>query len=115
MNDSPTADPNGDGISNLMEFALGGAPMVSSQAVQPALRKLAADWVFEYDCSDVSMAPATTQVVEYGNHHSGWTPVIIPALSAGIVEITSESSSDNVKVTIPANETQTFIRLKVSK
>jgi hypothetical protein len=115
VNDSPTADPDGDGISNLMEFALGGAPMVSSQAIQPTLRKLTANWVFEYDRSDVSMAPATTQVVEYGNNLSGWTQVIIPALSAGIVEITSGSPSDKVKVTIPTNGTQTFIRLKVSK
>jgi hypothetical protein len=67
------------------------------------------------DRRDVSMAPATTQVVEYGNNLSGWTPVIIPALSEGIPEITSGSSSDKVKVTILANKTQAFIRLKVSK
>ena len=32
----PLDDPDRDGISNLMEFALGGAPMVSSQAILPA-------------------------------------------------------------------------------
>ena len=61
------------------------------------------------------MILAIIQVVEYGNNLSGWTPVIIPALSENILEITSGSSSDNVIVTILANETQAFIRLKVSK
>ncbi|MEY4570468.1 MAG: hypothetical protein RLZZ398_1907, partial [Verrucomicrobiota bacterium] len=114
VNDSPTADPDGDGISNLIEFALGGAPMVSSAAILPMFTNPGAAWVFEYNRSDAAQS-STTQVVEYGNNLSGWTPVTIPASSAGMVEITPGSPSDRVKVTIPNQGNQTFIRLKVSK
>jgi hypothetical protein len=60
-------------------------------------------------------APATTQVVEYGSDLTGWTQVAIPATSAGIVTITPGSPADRVKVTIPNQGNQLFVRLKVSQ
>jgi hypothetical protein len=81
----------------------------------PALSKSGGDWVFEYERSDLSLSPATVQIVEYGSNLTGWTPVSIPATSAGIVTITPGSPTDHVKVTIPAGGTKTFVRLKVSK
>jgi hypothetical protein len=114
VNDSPTADPDGDGMSNLMEFALGGAPMASSAAILPTFTNSGAAWVFEYNRSDAAQS-STTQVVEYGNNLSGWTPVTIPATSAGMVEITPDTPSDRVKVTIPNQGNQMFVRLKVSQ
>ena len=115
VNDGPLADPDGDGITNLMEFILGGAPIVSSQTILPTLAKSGVDWVFEYDRSDASMPPATTQIVEYGSDLTGWTAVTIPATTAGIVTITPGSPSDHVKVTLPAGGSQQFARLKVSQ
>ncbi len=88
--------------------------MVSSQALQPTLTKPAGDWVFEYNRSDAAQS-STTQVVEYGNNLSGWTSVNIPALSSGIVTITSGSPSDRAKVTIPDQGSSTFVRLKISQ
>jgi autotransporter-associated beta strand protein len=114
VNDSPSADPDGDGISNLMEFALGGAPMASSAAILPTFTNPGAAWVFEYNRSDAAQS-STTQVVEYGNNLNGWTPVTIPASSAGMVEITPGTPSDRVKVTIPNQGNQIFVRLKVSR
>jgi autotransporter-associated beta strand protein len=115
VNDGPLDDPDRDGIYNLMEFTLGGAPMTSSQAILPKLANSGGNWVFEYDRSDFSLAPATTQVVEYGSNLTGWTPVTIPATTAGIVTITPGSPSDHVKVTLPASGNQVFARLKVSQ
>ncbi len=115
VNDGPLHDPDKDGISNLLEFTLGGAPMVSSQSDLPAFSKAAGDWVFEYERSDLSLSPATVQIVEYGSNLTGWTPVLIPATSAGIVEITPGSPSDHIKVTIPAGGPSTFVRLKISQ
>jgi hypothetical protein len=114
VNDSPTADPDGDGISNLMEFALGGAPMASSQTILPTLTKSAGDFVFEYDSSAGALA-SIIEVVEYGSDLSGWTPVAVPTTSAGIVTITPSGPTDHVTVTIPSQGTQIFVRLKVSQ
>ena len=115
VNDGPLADPDSDGVSNVLEFILGGAPIVSSQAILPVLAKSGINWVFEYDRSDVSMAPATTQIVEYGSNLTGWTAVAIPATTSGIVTITNGSTSDHVKVTLPVGGNQQFVRLKVSQ
>jgi hypothetical protein len=115
QNDGPLDDPDFDGITNLLEFALGGAPTVSSQAILPILTRPGGAWSFEYDRSNLSLSPATTQVVEYGSDLTGWTPVTIPTTSAGIVTITPGSPSDHVKVTIPDPGTQVFVRLKVTQ
>ena len=115
VNNGPLDDPDRDSISNLMEFALGGAPIVSTQAILPTLKKSATAWVFEYNRSNASLSPATVQVVEYGNELTGWTSLPIPTTSAGPVTITPGSSSDRVSVAIPNGGNKTFVRLKVSQ
>ena len=115
VNDKPLDDPDRDGISNLMEFALGGAPIVSSQSISPVLTKSSSDWIFEYNRNDLSLPPATTQMIEYGSDLVGWTQVIIPTASSGTVVITDGSPSDRIKVTIPNQGSKAFVRLKVSQ
>jgi alpha-galactosidase len=116
LNDGPKDDPDHDTIVNLMEFALGGAPMVSDPSILPELMKSPGGvWSFEYERSDLALPPATTQVVEYGDDLTGWTPVIIPATSSGMVTITPGSPSDHVKVTLPDPGTKVFVRLKVTQ
>ena len=115
VNDGSLDDPDKDGITNVLEFTLGGAPMTSSQAILPALFKPGADWVFEYERSHLSLPPNTTQVVEYGGDLTGWTPIAIPATSAGTVTITPGSSSDLVRVVIEELGSSGFVRLKVTR
>jgi autotransporter-associated beta strand protein len=116
VNDGPNDDPDHDGIANLLEFALGGVPMVSGQAILPKLTKSTGGvWEFEYDRSDLSLAPATTQVVEYGDDLTGWTAVPVPTTSNAVVTITPGSPSDHVKVSIPNPGSQLFVRLKVTQ
>jgi len=68
-----------------------------------------------YDRGMDSRPPATTQIVEYGTDLSGWTQVVIPATSGGIVAITPGVSSDHVTVTIPNQGGKMFARLKVGQ
>ncbi|MEI6606098.1 MAG: Ig-like domain repeat protein [Verrucomicrobiota bacterium] len=109
-------DPDHDGIPNIMEFALGGNPLLASRAILPALTQPSVGTrAFEYDRSAASRPPTTTQVVEYGSDLTGWIEVAIPAASLGDVTITTGSSSDHVKVAIPSLGTKGFARLKVSQ
>ena len=113
VNDGPGDDPDGDGIPNLLEFVLGGNPLQSSNGMLPTLKHAFTGWVYEYDRSDVSVPPATTQVVEYSTDLVTWTSVIIPANSAGAVTITPGSPSDHVSVALPNLGRAGFVRLKV--
>jgi len=115
VNDGLMDDPDHDGIPNLLEFVLGGNPMLASRAILPALTHVSGVWAFEYDRSDLSLPPATTQVVEYGSDLTGWTAITIPATSGGSVTITPGSPSDHVKVAIPSPGPRTFARLKVTQ
>ncbi len=114
VNTGPNDDPDRDGIVNLLEFTLAGAPMMSGQEILPELtQSIGGVWSFEYDRSDLSLPPATTQTVEYGDNLTGWTSVAIPAASSGIVTITPGSPTDHVKVTLANPGNKVFVRLKV--
>jgi autotransporter-associated beta strand protein len=115
VNDGPLADPDRDGISNLLEFTLGGAPMAGSRTILPALTYIGGAWLFEYERSDLSLAPASLQEVEYGSDLTGWTALTIPATSAEPVTITPGSPTDHVKVTLPDLGAGGFVRLKVTQ
>jgi len=114
VNDGPLDDPDHDGIPNLLEFVLGGDPLVPSQAVLPVLAKSAGSWTFEYDRSSLSLS-STSQVVEYGSNLTGWDSLPIPATTFVGVTITPGTVSDHVKVTLPAMGAGGFVRLKVSQ
>jgi autotransporter-associated beta strand protein len=114
VNDGPLDDPDFDGFSNLLEFALGGEPMVSSQVIRPMLTQTGGNWVFSYQRSHLSK-PGTTQTVEYGDALSGWLPLGIPEETAGAVTITPGVFSDLVEVVIPAQGDKRFVRLSVSQ
>ena len=115
VNDAALDDPDRDGMCNLMEFALGSTPMISSQPMLPQLAKPGQAWVFEYNRSDASAAPATIQTIEYGSNLAGWTAVTVPANTSGIFTITDGASSDRVQVALPASGSSMFVRLKVSQ
>ncbi|MCU0781163.1 MAG: Ig-like domain repeat protein, partial [Akkermansiaceae bacterium] len=113
-NDGPLDDPDHDGFPNLLEFVLGGSPMLSSQAIQPRLTQSGGGWVFAYERSHLAKS-STTQVVEYGDDLTGWTPLTIPLESAGAVTITPGATSDLVEVVIPPQAGRCFVRLKAGQ
>jgi autotransporter-associated beta strand protein len=115
LNDGALADPDGDGVSNLLEFTFGGSPLISSRAILPTFTNLSGTGVFKYNRSNVSISSSLTQVVEYGSDLAGWTSVVIPATSSGIVTVIPDSPLDHVSVAIPMSGSKQFVRFKVSQ
>jgi hypothetical protein len=109
----PTADPDNDGISNLLEFTLGGGnPVVSSQAILPTQATVGADQVLSYKRNDESEAPATTQFGQWSTDLGSWTDV------TPVLVNENGTLPDDMTVTVPNSNAvagKLFLRLKVVK
>lgn len=110
------ADPDGDGISNGLEFVLGGEPNPAnpgsnSTAILPTLTVSGGNMVFAYNRADA--AAYLNPTVEFNTGLSGsWTTAVDPGNST--ISVTDGSPSDTVTVTIPTSgNPRMFARLKV--
>ena len=110
-----TDDPEGDGLPNLVEFALGSHPMKVSTGVTPSVSHHGEEIVFEYNRSDQSRPPVTTQVVQYSSDLKHWVSVVVPAASNSEVMITDNGAFDHVRVTIANAGEKLFMRLGVTE
>ena len=113
------ADPDQDGISNLLEYVLNGEPKSASLAILPTLDASGENFVFTFFRKSASKDD-TTQVFQYNSDLSStWTNVTIPTTSNGSVAITADTPSagiERVVVTVPKNgATTVFGRLSVTK
>jgi autotransporter-associated beta strand protein/T5SS/PEP-CTERM-associated repeat protein len=106
----PSADPESDGITNLMEFVLGGSPVASSQSILPTLATVGSDIVLSYTRNDDSES-ATTQVGQWSTDLINWNDVIPTLVNE------NGSSADDMSITVPngnAANGKLFLRLKTS-
>ena len=110
----PGADPDDDGIANLLEYVLeGGDPSVSSADILPTLDASGANFVFTY--LRRAAATGTTQTFQYGTDLSGWTDVAIPG-GAGVVVTDLGGGIDEVEITVAKGvNSKLFGRLQVSQ
>ncbi len=115
-----TADSDNDGISNGIEFVIGGDPSgpgSDSNALLPTVTKTATQLVFVYRRTDASAG--TTQVVEYSSTLApgAWTTAVNgtagvttlqenDAFGAGVDRVT-------VSIPLPAGGAKLFARLRV--
>ena len=122
------ADPDGDGVSNLTEFALGSDPMGTSQALVPALTRNVGTGLMEYSfprrkgtMAGTTVSGATVQSVQYqvmtSTNLTHWVTG-----SSELVEVGSPTSlnTEMEKVTVrsanPApGETKRFFRLRLDR
>ncbi|MDB6071319.1 MAG: hypothetical protein JWL81_2490 [Verrucomicrobiales bacterium] len=102
------ADPDQDGISNLMERALGGNPTVASPEILPALDPEA--WLLNLIYTRAKAFPDLTLTVQESADASlgNWIPAV------GTEELTDLGTTERVVFTAPpgGNERK-FLRLKV--
>lgn len=108
----PTADPDKDGIDNLLEFTLGGNPVVSSQAILPTQATVGSNQVLSYKRSDESESPATTQVGQWSTDLNSWTDV------TPVLVNENGTAPDDMTVSVPTSSAvagHLFVRLKVVK
>jgi hypothetical protein len=116
------ADPDNDGLINLMEFVLNGSPSVSDSAIAPTLNTSGTDFVFTFNRRDDSEA-GSTLLFQYSADLTSWTDVTVGASSgvvgAATLGVTENATApDAISVSVPktvAPGGKLFGRLKASQ
>lgn len=113
-NNQPGADPDNDGIANLVEYLLqGGNPSVNTTNSLPSVNTSGANFVFTYFRR--AAATGTTQTFEYGTDLDGWTSVAIPG-GSGVTVSDQGGGIDKVEISVAkGSNSSLFGRLKVVK
>ena len=122
-NTAPEVDFDNDGLSNLLEFVLGGDPTISQNNVRPTVTASGSNLVVTFTRSDASEAQPVAVKVQVSDNLVTWNPaddiVIDAATNPGPIGGTGASytvddtgSIDTIVVTIPKGvATKKFARV----
>jgi autotransporter-associated beta strand protein len=124
-NTAPEVDFDNDGLSNLLEFVLGGDPTISQAGIAPGVSTSGTDLVLTFKRSDASeLAPAVTVKVELSTDLTFSTPaqdiIIGPAADPGPIApsgasytVSNSGGLDTIIVTIPqGSDPKKFARVQ---
>ncbi len=111
-NGAPTANPSGDGVVNLVKFALGGSPNVAGSTSLPTAAASAGNLTFTYHV-EVAATAQYTIGAESSTDLSSWTPVVHGTGGATIATSTVDADTDRVVVTLPSAVPRVFVRLRI--
>jgi autotransporter-associated beta strand protein len=125
----PTADPDNDGVANLLEFVLGGTPTMSDASILPtaAIDAGGLNLLLSFKRSDLSQTD-TTLVLQIGTDLATWPPSsevtigpvsdVTGTLPGEVAYVITENAEqpDDIVITIPNGiELRKFIRIKATK
>ena len=108
---TPAGDPDGDGISNVLEYVIGGDPRVSSTSYLPGEAIDGTDLVLSYERSDASEAD-TTQTGQWSTNLTDWNDL------APVLVNENAADPDSMEIRIPLTNAvggKLFGRLNVTK
>jgi autotransporter-associated beta strand protein len=90
----PTADPDGDGINNLLEYTLNGNPTLADTSILPTATRTATHFVFTFTQREESHG-TILQSFEYSSSLDVWTPLNITSPTAA--EVTLDPASNGAR------------------
>ncbi len=116
---APEANPSGDGIPNLLKFALGGDPLLAQPDLLPAavIDSAAAatpDFVFTYERALAAVAAGLVFTNELSPDLLVWNPIVHGEAGANITVTPLDAALEQVEVRLPAPVARAFLRLRVT-
>lgn len=112
-----SADPDNDGMINLMEYFLDGSPTTFTAA--PAVTTNATDLSISFKRRDDAEADVTSQFVRVSTDLVNWTDVAIPTVSGSVSGVTftvseNGAAADDVTASVPmGTDVKKFLGVKV--
>jgi autotransporter-associated beta strand protein len=111
----PGADPDNDGLNNLLEFVLGGNPKSGVQAsVGPKVQTTANDLILTFNRSSASKLQPVGLKVQISGDLNTWNPaddIVIGATSGSSYTVTEMDGYDLIVVTISKSGPTRFARV----
>lgn len=109
-----TADADGDGIPNGVEFLTGGNPVIASRSKAPTFLRTLLNgspvFVYQFARSRAAIGQ-TTPTVQYSVDLENWTNAVAGESGVTVSSQGVDAATDRVTVTIPATGKELFARL----
>ncbi len=113
VNDGTTQDPDGDGLSNALEFALGGNPLSAASAPKPVFARVGNSYTFTYDVKTDALGEFQI-AAQSSTDLATWTTIVHGVGGASIATSPVDAATERVVVTLPAGPARLFARVRLT-
>lgn len=113
VNDGSNQDPDGDGLSNALEFALGGQPLSATSAPRPTFARVGSTYTFTYDVKTDALSEFEV-TAQSSTDLATWTNVVHGVGGVSLVTSPLDASTQRVVVTLPAGPARLFARIRAA-